>query len=135
MTEYCGCGVHRVEPYAHGSDDQTHRSNLPAVILWNALDYLINCELKKHFILVVQVETVLRDAHHYPMPTGQRDGREGDLSRSESVMFSRSDSSLSGSGLRFMRLETGRRCDDLSMIVRSGLASESDQRYSSLSRF
>ena len=49
-----------------------------------------------------------------PLPRADRTkGRkEGDLSRSESVMFSRSDSSLSGSGLRFMRLEKGHRCDD-----------------------
>jgi hypothetical protein len=39
------------------------------------------------------------------------------------VMFSRSESSFSGSGLRFMRLGMGHLCDDLSMIVRLGHAS------------
>ena len=60
-----------------------------------------------------------------PLPNADRTkGRnEGDLSRSESVMFSKSDSSLSGSGLRFMRLEMGHPRDDLSMIGRFRLAS------------
>ena len=71
-----------------------------------------------------------------PFPNADRTkGRkEGDLSRSESVMFSRSDS-LSGSGLRFMRLETGHPRDDLSMIVRSGLASSQINGTVRLSRF
>ena len=44
--------------------DQTTRlvEVISAVILGDTLDHLINCELKEHFILIVQICAVLVDA-------------------------------------------------------------------------
>ena len=94
--------------------DQTTRliEVVSAVIFRDALDHLINCELKKHFILVVQICAFLVDAD--AITKGRQDKRAkcGGAKQifQRDVFYVRQQ--LVGKWVEIHEIEVGHRCDD-----------------------